>query len=1071
MSKPSRVSKRQVARTNAAGVTSASSLPAKLTRPRLAIVHPRARLFELLDRAMEFSAGWVEAAPGAGKTTLAASWLDTRSRPCVWYQVDAGDADVATFFHFLGLAIGGMTARQQQPLPHLTPEYLASLEVFARRYFEEVFRRVPVGTVLVFDNVQDAGAESAFHDVLRVAIECVPSHARVLCLSRAAPPPPLARLRANASLSVLDREAMRLSLDEAKAIAALRGADDTRKVTAIHEQTLGWTAGLVLMLEDSSGAGATLAAADPETLFSYFASEVLRRLEPTAREFLIKSAVLPTMRASDVEQLTGNERGGLLLADLARRNYFTYQLSPRERVYEYHPLFREFLLAQLREAVTPTELRNLQSAAARLLDAAGLVEDAAKLWSVAKDHEALIPHILKHTPHLIAEGRSQVIEEWLSSLPAEQLGVEPWLQYWSGICRLAFDPAGARAPLERAFALFEQSNDAAGMYKSWASIVDSFVYEWSDFHPLDRWLDVFERLRRAHPEYPSAAIEAHVAASVFNALMWRRPSDPELPQRAERVKAIVMESTDVRFRIIAGNHLALYYLWMGKFVAATPVIETLRPALRASRTDPLVRLTWYVMDAMHAWFVADSPACITAVEAGSSLADECGIHLHDLYLYAQAVYGGLSLNEPDLAARYLERMSHVETSRRTDHSLLQYQMAAAAWCRGDFAVAVEHAEASARMAAETGAPLLEAFCHTELALFLYSAGRRDEAAVALARGGRAARGMNHVAYLQSLYDAWFGLKQGQEDRARESLRAAFGLAAREGYVNSPHWNSAMMATLCALALEHEIEPEYVRMLIRKRDLVPPEDRPLPESWPWPVRIHALGRLRLDVAGATPANKRKTPRKPLELLALLIASGEIGVTVERAVESLWPALDGARSREALRVALYRLRRLLGDENSVLTVDGRIVLNAAHCWVDAWTFERALEANESDDASAERVLALYRGPFADDESTAAWAFTYRDRLQSRYVRAVLDAGARLERQEQFEQALTCYERGLQFGGLVEALYQRVLACCLTLGRRAEGLAAYGRCREHLREALGVSPSEPTEKLRVALLASGR
>jgi LuxR family transcriptional regulator, maltose regulon positive regulatory protein len=281
----------------------------------------------------------------------------------------------------------------------------------------------------------------------------------------------------------------------------------------------------------------------------------------------------------------------------------------------------------------------------------------------------------------------------------------------------------------------------------------------------------------------------------------------------------------------------------------------------------------------------------------------------------------------------------------------------------------------------------------------------------------------------------------------------------------------MMAALCALALDYEIEPEYVRMLIRKRDLVPPEDRPLPESWPWPVRIHALGRLRLEVAGATPANKRKTPRKPLELLALLIASGEIGVTVERAVESLWPALDGARSREALRVALYRLRRLLGDESSVLTVDGRIVLNAAHCWVDAWTFERALEGNESDDASAERVLALYRGPFADDESTAAWAFTYRDRLQSRYVRAVLDAGARLERQEQFEQALTCYERGLQFGGLVEALYQRVLACCLTLGRRAEGLAAYGRCREHLREALGVSPSEPTEKLRVALLATGR
>ncbi len=1071
MSKQKKVTKNRVVRPRASSASSGSSVPAKLTRPRLAGVYPRSRVFELLDEAIESAAAWVEAAPGAGKTTLAASWLDTRARGCVWYQVDASDADVATFFHFMGLAIGGVAARHKQPLPHLTPEYLASLEVFARRYFEEVFRRVPMGTVLVFDNVQEASAESAFHDVLRIAIECVPSHARVLCLSRAAPPAPLARLRANGSLSILDRKAMRLTLPEARAIALLRGTDDTEKVTAIHELTLGWTAGLVLMLEDKSGAGTALAVADPETSFSYFASEVLRRLDAATREFLMKSAVLSKMRASDVETLTGNERGETLLADLARRNYFTYRLSPRERVYEYHPLFRGFLLDQLQRALSPAELRDLRSTAARLLDAAGFVEDAAQLWSVAQDHAALIPHVLKHAAHLITEGRSQVVEEWLSTLPPEQLRREPWLQYWSGICRLAFDPAGARPPLEVAFSLFEAAGDASGMYESWASIVDSFVYEWSDFHPLDRWLDVFARVRRSHPGFPSAAIEAHVAASVFNALMWRRPGDPELPQWAERVKRIVLESVDVRFRIIAGNHLALYYLWMGKFSSATPIIETLRPALRASRTEPLVRLTWYVMEAMHAWFMADSRACITAVETGSQLADECGVHLHDLYLYAQAVYGGLSLNEPAVAARYLGRMSQVETTRRTDRSLLQYQMAAAAWCRGDFAVAVEHAEASARMATETGAALLEGFCHIELALFLFSAGRRDEAATALARGGRAGRGMNHVDYLESLYGAWFSLQQGHEEQALVSLRAAFGLAAREGYVNSPHWNPTMMATLCAHALEHEIEPEYVRMLIRKRELTLPTNLPLAESWPWPVRIYALGRLRLDVAGVAPTSKRKAPRKPLELVALLIASGEVGVTVERAVETLWPELDGARSREALRVALYRLRRLLGDENRVLSADGRITLNASHCWVDAWTFEHALEANESGSVPAERVLDLYHGPFADDESTAAWAFTYRERLQSRYVRAVLEAGARLEGQEQFEEALACYERGLQYGGLVEALYQRVLACHVTLGRRAEGLAAYARCREHLREALGVSPSEQTEKLRLALLTNAR
>jgi DNA-binding SARP family transcriptional activator len=171
-------------------------------------------------------------------------------------------------------------------------------------------------------------------------------------------------------------------------------------------------------------------------------------------------------------------------------------------------------------------------------------------------------------------------------------------------------------------------------------------------------------------------------------------------------------------------------------------------------------------------------------------------------------------------------------------------------------------------------------------------------------------------------------------------------------------------------------------------------------------------------------------------------------------------------------LYRLRGLLEAEDCVLTEDGRIALNPSCCWVDAWTFERALEASTSSSMeSAERALALYRGPFVDDENTESWALVYRERLRSCYVRAVLDVGTRLELQRKFERALVCYQRGLERDDLVEAFYQRVMACYAALGRRAEGLNAYARCNERLSEALGVAPSEQTKSLRNALLAGVR
>ncbi|RDE49148.1 MAG: hypothetical protein DVS81_18240, partial [Candidatus Accumulibacter meliphilus] len=59
---------------------------AKLSRPRLARVHPRERLFKRLDECLEHPAVWVSGAAGAGKTTLIASYLSARKLPALWYH-------------------------------------------------------------------------------------------------------------------------------------------------------------------------------------------------------------------------------------------------------------------------------------------------------------------------------------------------------------------------------------------------------------------------------------------------------------------------------------------------------------------------------------------------------------------------------------------------------------------------------------------------------------------------------------------------------------------------------------------------------------------------------------------------------------------------------------------------------------------------------------------------------------------------------------------------------------------------------------------------------------------------
>ena len=188
----------------------------KISRPILGGIVSRLRVYDELDLCLQNQVVWVSGPPGSGKTALMASYVVTRGFPCVWYKMDSGDADPATFFFCLGQAFQKFLPPGSNPLPVLSPEYLQGLDTFASRFFQRLLASEGPPRVVVIDNYHELPHNAVVHLLLSSALASLPSGISFVVISRELPPPKYARLRANNKLAILKSDLLKLTVDEAR---------------------------------------------------------------------------------------------------------------------------------------------------------------------------------------------------------------------------------------------------------------------------------------------------------------------------------------------------------------------------------------------------------------------------------------------------------------------------------------------------------------------------------------------------------------------------------------------------------------------------------------------------------------------------------------------------------------------------------------------------------------------------------------------------------------------------------------------------------------------------------------
>jgi ATP/maltotriose-dependent transcriptional regulator MalT/DNA-binding SARP family transcriptional activator len=976
-----------------------SAALAKLAAPKLSTALRRTRLFERLDALQGGLVGWIVAPPGAGKTTLVASYVEARELPCIWYQCDAGDADVATFFHYVGLAASRL-AGTSLDLPVLTPQYAASLGAFSHRFFRELYAAFPRPFALVLDDWHEIPAGSALPEVVRDAAAELPPHVTVLVMSRATPPPAFARLRVIGKIDVIAPDELRLTAEESAAIAHARGVESDGIVASLHQRAEGWAAGLVLLLADASGASALRRGEPIRLLFDYFAGEVLDRMPDLQRRFLLELALLPRFTSGMAVEVCGDPGAARTVADLARCGYFTVVLDAAEEAFGFHPLFREFLLARASEGVPAHRRDTVRRTAAGLLARAGDVDAAVSLLAASGAWEELAALLRRAARRTLEAGRAETLRSWILQLPPE-LQADPWITLWFGVASIQHGPALARPALERALAALRDAGDAAGAYLAWAMLVDTYLFEWNDFFPLDRCLAAFEDLRRRWPRAPAPEIEDMVTCGRFVALVYRAPGHPELPAVEERVRDIAFATRDPVVRRKLGFALLHLATWRGDVQRCREIIAAVRP--RPGEADPFTSVAWHVATARHLFTAGEARAAMEEVDAGLALAHASGVPFLDFALRCNGGLAAVLAGDLDAAERHLvELRKAIGPEQRTNLRFYEYVRGALALAREDLARATEHVAAALEHSRSAGSPYSEGWCHSTLAALAARAG--DDAALDRHLGEaerlRVEARSPLLGYWLGLLRAWVALRAGDADGAAGPLRSALTESRRAGPFFEYWLPAEALARLCALALERGIEEDEARSLVQRHGLDPPGGAS--ERWPWPVAIRTLGRFELRVDGAVVQFPRKLQKKPLELLQALVASRGGDASQERLAELLWPDAEGDAAHHALETTTYRLRRLLGANGRLQQQDRRLFLDRARCWADVWALEAALQraaAARGPDAiqvlleATREAISVYEGPFLPGDDEAHWARDHADQLRRKLTRHLQDVDRRL------------------------------------------------------------------------------
>ncbi len=236
-----------------------------------------------------------------------------------------------------------------------------------------------------------------------------------------------------------------------------------------------------------------------------------------------------------------------------------------------------------------------------------------------------------------------------------------------------------------------------------------------------------------------------------------------------------------------------------------------------------------------------------------------------------------------------------------------------------------------------------------------------------------------------------------------------------------------------------------------RFMVKRGDRVLTDDWQSSYRLWKLFQYLLTF--------RNNPKQPEEML-----------------ETLWPGHSTDNPKHVLRNQIYRLRRLLSNDNEpekavIVSAKGSYIINPdLDTFIDIEGFEKlvqeALRSQESDPDQALdlhcRAFDLYQGDYLPELPYESWTMNSRMYFLNLYLKNIMGLIKILRDKSRHEEAKEILLSALEKEPLEEDFHLQYLEILLMEGKNGQARTYYNKATSYLSRELGIRPSQKMEEL---------